>query len=1023
MKISEYSIKRPVTTLMMVFIVIILGFVSFSKLNIDLLPSINLPYAMVSTEYSGAGPKEVENIVTKNLENILSTVPNIKNISSISSEGRAVIFLEFNQGTNMDFATLEIREKIDLIKKMLPDGVSSPIVLKLNPNMMPIMNIAVYHKNKGPIELKSWIEKTLKPRLDKIEGVASTSITGGLEKEISVLIDPNKLASKGLSTTNVINALKMENIDLPAGIIEDGKNNLILRVTGAFRNIKDIEKVKIPSTTRGINIELSEIALVKEDIKTKKVYSKVNGKDSIGISIQKESNANTVKVSKTVNEEIEKILSEEKDVSIKNIYDQALFINHSIDSVKNSAIIGGILAILVLLFFLKDLAPTIVISVSIPISVIATFILVYFAKITLNMISLGGIALGIGMLVDNSIVVLENIYRLKKEGLSTLEAAKKGSSEVAMAIIASTLTTICVFLPIIFVEGITAELFKQLSLTVTFSLISSLVIALTLVPTLSSKLFIKTKIEKKNKLIEKLKTSYEKLLIKSLNHKILVLMIFVCVFALSMFSLKTIGTEFFPSSDQGLIDIRVKLPKGSHFTLIKNNLQNVENKIKDISEVELLSSSISNNQMSLNPGNENTGTINLVLKNKKNRKRSDTEIAEDIRNRLSNIAGCEIKVNTFGNMFSGPESGNSPINVEVHGEDIETLNSITKDLMSKIKKLKGIREVRSNFETGAPEYKIALDKDKASAYGLNTAMVSTEVQNQIKGVTATRYKFEGKELDITVKRADNEIKTNKKDLENILIPSPLGANISLSSIADFKEEFALASINRKNGNRMLTVNFSINDRAVGDVLKEIEDITENHKLPEGYFIKLSGESEEMKDAFSNLGMALILGIILIYMVMASQFESLLYPFIIMFTVPLAIAGAFLGLFIARIPLSVPGILGIIVLMGVTVNNGIVLVDYINTLRQYGFNRNEAIIKAGPTRLQPILMTTLTTVLGLLPLALAIGEGSETEQPLAVTLIGGLLFSTILTLFVVPVVYIFMDNIQNKLKIIFSKNNL
>ncbi|WP_142413340.1 efflux RND transporter permease subunit [Hathewaya massiliensis] len=1023
MRISEHSIKRPVTTLMIVFAVIILGFVSFSKLNIDLLPNINLPYAMVSTDYSGAGPKEVENIVTKNLESVLSTVANIKNVNSISSEGRSMIILEFNQGTNMDFATLEVREKLDLIKKMLPEGVSSPMVLKLNPNMMPIMNIAAYHKTKGPMELKSWIENTLKPRIDRIEGVASTSITGGLEKEISVSLDPYKMASKGLSTTNVVNALRMDSIDLPAGIIEDGKYNLILRTTGEFTDIKDIESVKIPSPARGVNIELSEIASVKEDIKTKNVYSKVNGKDSIGISIQKESNANTVKVSKAINEEIAKILTEEKDVSIKNIYDQALFINHSIDSVKSNAVVGGILAILILLFFLRDLAPTIVISVSIPISVIATFILIYFAKITLNMISLGGIALGIGMLVDNSIVVLENIYRLKKEGLSTLEAAKKGSSEVAMAIIASTLTTICVFLPIIFVEGITAELFKQLALTVTFSLVSSLIVALTLVPTLSSKLFNKTRGEKKNKIIERLKISYEKLLIKSLNHKILISIIVISTFALSILSLKIIGTEFFPYADQGLINISVKLPKGSTFERVKDSLQSVENRLKGIDEIELLSSNISSGQMNTSSSNGNTGNIDLVLKNKKHRKRSDTEIAEDIRNKLSNIAGCKIKVNTSGNMFAGPGSGNSPITIEVQGENMDTLNNITNDLMKKVEKIEGVREVRSSFETGSPEYKIAIDKDKASAYGLNTAMISTEVQNQIKGVTATRYKFQGKELDIKVKRADSQEKISKKDLENLLIPSPLGTNVPLSSIANFKEEIGLASISRKNGDRMLSINFSINDRAVGDVLKEVENITENHKLPEGYFIKLSGESEEMKDAFSNLKLALILGIILIYMVMASQFESLLYPFIIMFTVPLAITGAFLGLFIARIPLSVPGILGIIVLMGVAVNNGIVLVDYINTLRSYGLNREEAIIKAGPTRLQPILMTTLTTVLGLLPLALAMGEGAEIEQPLAVTLIGGLTFSTILTLFVVPVIYIFMDNLQNRVKTIFSKNNL
>lgn len=1016
MSLSDVSIRRPVTIFMLVCIVLILGSVSLSRLNVDLLPSIELPISVVSTQYSGAGPKEVESIVTKNIENVMATVNNVKSIRSISSEGSSLVILEFNYGTDMNFATLNMREKLDLIKGMFPDGVSNPMVIKLDPNMLPIMALGVSEEGKAPSQLKTWVDETLKPRLERIEGVASISIYGGSQDEIKVIVDPDKLASNGVAMNTIINAIRMENISAPGGIISDGSYDLLVRTTGTFTSIDDIKKLPI-TNGQGSMFLLGDLASIEESTANQKQYSKINGKDSLSISIQKESGANTVRVAKMLNKELKNIRSEYGDVNITTVLDQSTYINKSISTVVKNTLLGGALAILILFIFLKDFRPALVIGLSIPISIVATFILVYFSGVTLNMVSLGGLALGVGMLVDNSIVVLENIYRMRQDGYMPMEAAKQGANQVSMAIIASTLTTICVFLPIVFVQGLTAQIFREMALTVTFSLLASLIVALTLVPLLSVKLTGRMTSEKRNKTFDRLHGYYERALGRALKHRGWVVIVTILLFVSSIFMVVFEGREFFPLTDTGQIDITVKMPRGTRYEETIESMGKLEDIVSNIPEADTVYSSIGGGMMGdLASGATNDrGSITLILKPISERKRSSQDVGDEIRKKTADIPGCEVQVTDASSMMGAGVGGAvSPVSVSIKGEDLDQLKRIGNDIKDIVEGVSGTREVRSSFAEGMPELKVVIDRQKASQYGINVAVVSSTVQSYIQGTVATRYKTGGSEIDVRVQTPNKEM-LDVKAMEDVIIASPLGFMVPLKEIASFEYDRGPVEIERANQTRVVTVSSSISGRALSSVMDEIQKKLEAYDIPAGYTVEFGGDVEQLNEAFSNLRLALILGIILVYMVMAAQFESFIHPFIIMFTVPLAFTGAFIGLFMRHISLSVPAYLGMIILTGIVVNNGIVLVDYINMLREEGMSRDEAVQKAAPTRLRPILMTSMTTVLGLFPLSLGIGEGAEFQMPLAVSVIGGLILSTLLTLIVVPVIYTIFDDMVSKFK--------
>ncbi|HHW66263.1 MAG TPA: efflux RND transporter permease subunit [Epulopiscium sp.] len=1023
MKLSKVSIQRPVTTVMVVFIVILLGIVSMGKLPVDLLPSIEYPYALVMTSYNGAGPQEIESLITKPLESVVGTVSNVKNITSTSSNGSSMIFVEFNDGTDMDVATLNMREKIDLIKGMLPEDADDPMVMEVSPDMMAMMQIGISGSD-DLVKLKQIVEDEITSKIERVEGVASVNISGGKEKEIRITLLPDKLKGYNITPSTVAQSIAAENLNLPVGEVKQGTSSLTVRALGEFSSIEEIRN--LPITTAGGVIYLRDIAEVEEVFKEMTSYAYINGKPSISLSVQKQSTANTVQVSKAVNKALDRLRAELKDIEITMIYDTAEFINLSINNVASTAISGGILAVFILFIFLRNIRSTFIVGTAIPVSIVATFALMYFSGLTLNMVSLGGLALGIGMLVDNAIVVLENIYRHRENGEGRKDAADKGTTEVGMAVLASTLTTIAVFLPIVFVEGITAKLFKEMALTITYSLTASLVVAVTLVPMMASKILKVEKVDeiKRRKITTKIFDAwsavldnidkvYRRVLNWTLHHRLKASLITIGVFiaTLSIPVLGLVGMEFFPASDEGSFTIDVTLPKGTVIEETFEVVQQVEAKLEGIKEVQEVFVTIGGGGMLSSGTSSNSASLTVDIGSVKERERSVDEVADEVRVLVSDIPGAEFSVSGSSSMTV---TGGSPISIEIAGDDLEKLKQIANDVVDIVESVEGTREVTSSFEDGIPEAQITINRQKASMYGLNMATISNTLKTAVQGSVATRFKVDGTEIDVRMVY-DTSRSEYLKDIKNIAVTSPMGVNVPLSEVADISISESPTSIYRENQKRVVTVSSALFGVDMSTAQTAIDQRLKEYPMPDGYTYKFSGEVEQMMESFSSLGLALLLAILLVYMVLAAQFESFLHPFTIMFSVPLALTGAILGLFVTGRTLSMPSFIGLIMLVGIVVNNAIVLIDYIIQLRKRGYDRTEAILEAGPTRLRPILMTTLTTVLGMLPMALGIGEGAETMAPLATAVIGGLSLSTILTLVVIPLNYTLFDDISRKLR--------
>jgi len=1022
MNISKISVKRPVTITMLVLIVVLIGAISFTELPIDLFPEIEVPVAIVATSYSGTGPQEMENLITRQIEGAISTVANIDTVSSISSEGSSIVIALFNFGVDMDMAALEMREKVDMVKGFLPEASEEPMVMKIDPNAMPIVQISL--STEGDLEgLQSLAEDTFSQRLERIDGVASVDIYGGFSREVEIAVNQNELANYGLSSSQLAQLLSASNLSLPGGSVSRGDQDLSVRVTGEFESIEDIRNMPIPLSSGDV-IRLGDIAavdLVAEDINT---ISRTNGADSITMSIQKQSGRNTVQVSESIQREVERLQRDYPNTKIDVVLDTADFIVQSINTVAQNAILGSLLAVLILYIFLKNLRTTLIIGVAIPISLVTSFILLFFNGITLNMMTLGGLALAVGMLVDSAIVVLENIFRFNSEGYSREEAAIQGASEVGMAITASTLTTIAVFVPIMFVEGIVGTIFRDFALTVTLSLAASLVVSLTLIPMLSSKIMKVSEREKGKKrklqplynafdgVYDRVDGTYRKMLSRSLHRRKLTLFIALAIFVGSIASLFVVGMEFLPSTDEGMINMSIGLPLGSDIDKVDEITKKVEEELLDIPELDIISTSIGGGNMMMGMGGGGDSSISMLLIPLSERDRSTAQVAEEIRRRVKEIPGAEISVSEASSTAM-IGSGN-PINISIKGPELDELERISEDIKDLVESVNGTREVTTSLSDSMPEIQVLVNKEFAATYGLTAAQVATSVRNNAAGNIVTRLKQGGEEIDVVI-RSVGGVTESMGSFQYMEISTPTGTNIPLSQIADVTVEKGPTAINRENQERVVSVSSQIVDRDLNSIVTDVEARLQGYTMPDGYSYSIGGENEEMIDAFQQLGLALALAIVLIYMVMAAQFESLIYPFIIMFTIPLAFSGGALGLFLTGRSLGVTALIGVIILSGIVVNNGIVLIDYINTLRKQGMERREAIETAGPIRLRPILMTSLTTILGLIPITLGIGEGAELMAPMGSVVIGGLILSTVLTLVVVPVMYTILDDMSQKTK--------
>ncbi|MCC5911811.1 MAG: efflux RND transporter permease subunit [Clostridiaceae bacterium] len=1031
MNISKIAVNRPVTIVMLMLVILLLGTISLTRLPLDLMPDIEIPVAIVSTNYSGVGPHEMENLVTRPIEDAVATVADLDSVTSMSSQGSSVVIAQFDFGTDMDFAALEMREKVDMARGRLPDGAMEPMVMKLDPNAMPIVQLSLAN-GADLFELQQLAEDTIQPRLERISGVASVTIMGDYVNEIEIKINQQRLNSYNLSIDQLTQVISASNINMPGGTVDRGAEKLTIRTMGEFEAIEEIGELPI-NLPSGSIIRLKDVAEVNVVQKEIESLSRTNGQDGIGIQIQKQSGTNTVQVANAINNEVEKIRGEYPEFELITIFDQSEYIQDAIKNVAKNALIGGILAILILYVFLRNIASTFIIATALPISIIATFVLLYFNGITLNMMTLGGLALGVGMLVDNAIVVLENIYRYRAEGYSGKEAAIEGAKEVSMAVSASTLTTIAVFMPIVFVGGITSILFGEFAMTVTLSLVASLVVAITLIPMLCSKILkveitgstSKVGTPKKKRLFtglyeafdrgfEKLEKAYKKVLSWGLGHRKSIILMAVVVFLGSVSSVLFVGMEFFPSSDEGEISVNVTLPTGSQLHETDDIMHQIEVGITPIEEVDIVSTTVGGGGglgAGLGGGSENSGSMSIMLVGLSERQRSDVEVADEIRGIIRDIAGAEIVVSTADGMAMG---GGSPIEIKVKGDDLATLEEITDDIRRIIMQVEGTRDVETSFTEGVPELQIHINKYEASTYGLTTAQVANAVRNFAFGTTVSQFREEGNETDIII-RGEESIRQDLANLEQIGIQTPMGTTVPLNQVANMYITQGPTSINREDQQRVATVTSELSGRDLVSVTRDIEGLLKDYEMPNGYFYTLGGENEQLEEAFADLLLAIVLAIILVYMIMASQFESLMHPFTIIMSIPLAFSGGLLALFITGRTLNVTALIGLLMLAGIVINNGIVLVDYINTLRASGKDRKEAIEIAGPVRLRPILMTTLTTTLAMVPLALGIGEGSEMQAPMATTVIGGLLMSTVLTLLVTPIIYTIMDDFSNWVK--------
>ncbi|KJR48137.1 RND multidrug efflux transporter [Desulfosporosinus sp. I2] len=1027
MKLAEVSVKRSVTIIMLMLIIMLLGGISMSRLPIDLLPKIDIPVSIIVTEYTGVGPQEIEKIITNPLEGAVATVENIDKVSSTTTEGRSIIIAEFKNGTDMNFATLQMREKVDLVKRLFPSDVGAPMVMKIDLTQMPVVQLSLSAKDADLAKLQSIAEDTLKPKLERVAGAASVTVAGGYKNQVKISTHMEKMKGYGLTIDSLARIIGAENLNAPGGQVQKGTQDLTIRTTGEFQSVDEIKELLIPLTNGG-QIKLKDIADVGIEPKEITAISKTNGEKSISISIQKQSGTNTVKVADEVNATVESFKKDFPDLKIDTVMDQSIAIKQSIKTVENEAILGGLLAIVVVFLFFHNIRTTFITATAIPIAMMATFAVLYFAGITLNMMTLGGLSLAMGRLVDDNIVALENIHRHRKAGYSKTEAAIKGVSEVGMAIFASTLTTVSVFLPIVFVQGMVATIFRELALTVTISLAASLLVSLTLVPTLSAKLMQTEAIPEGrrgpkgvvdrfsrwfDRLFGRVETIYRRFLHYGLHHRKTVVALATVIFVLSAASALSLGAEFMPATDVGQLSVKVTLPDGAKLRETEDTVLEIEKKLEGIKEVKTVFTQIgTSGGLSIGGDTANTGNINIQLIDLKNRKRSVGEVGDEIRSLTKDLPGAEINVTLTDTMRMGGST--TPIDIAIKGEELDQLKKIGMEIQKTVASVDGTREVKTSMTEGIPEVVIKIDRPNAVQFGLTAAQISQAVKGTISGTTATRYRYQGNEIDVVLS-GDDTYKTSLANLEQTPIPTPTGITIPLSQVAKVTLDRGPVMIDRTGQTRVVHVTSQIMNRDLRSVTTDIEAKLKEYKIPDGYTYEVVGQNKELTDSFKDLGLALILAILLVYMILASQFESLLHPFTIILSLPMGFSGGMLGLFITRKTLSVPSFIGLILLIGIAVSNAIVLVDYINKRRERGEEREEAIENAGPIRLRPIIMTSLATILGLIPMALGIGEGSETMAPMAVVVIFGLTLSTFSTLLLVPVIYTIFEDIRDSRK--------
>ena len=1128
MAITRTAIRRPVTVAMFVVAVMLFGVVSLNRLALNLLPDISYPSLTIQTDYPDAAPEEIEALVTRPVEEAVGVVSGLTRLQSTSRPGQSEVVLEFTWDVNMDLASLDVREKLDLIE--LPEDVEKPVILRFDPSFDPIMRVQLASTGLTLSRLRTLAERDLKKRLEAVDGVAAVKVSGGREEQIRIEIDEKRLAELGIPITEITQILRQENLNQASGSLYDLDANYLVRMLNEFRTVDEIRNI-ILRDQDGRKIVLGDVATVWRGVKDRGLIARYNGAESVELAIFKEGDANTVTAARAVEARLKSLSTDRsfpKNVQTAVVFNQAEFISQSVDNVLDAAVLGGLLATIVLFLFLRDMRSTIIIALSIPISVLATFALMYQTGLTLNIMSLGGVALGVGMLVDNSIVVLEAVDRYRREGGRLADQVFRGTREVGMAVSASTLTTIAVFLPLVFVEGVAGQLFKDQALTITYSLLASLAVAMTFIPMALALEFrkdaddvlapeaspqpdvdpaapesvrfgrarqatawtrqrgrgamhfvlvttvrqlaadgrrfanllgraalwpLRPGLNAFDRGFRRMQNSYPRLLSWSLDHPGSVALGVFGSAAIAFVLAGSLGGELIPPLTQGEFFFEIRMPEGTPIERTDQVLREVEESVRQdeaVKEVFALVGGRQKNQFAVQALEENFGRLSVVMKNRRDREAEETTIGR-VRNALA--AHPELDY-----AFSRPTlfSFKTPIEVEIYSFDLDAQREAAEKIAARLAQIEGLRDIQSSAELGSPEVQVRFDRARLARFGLQESDVAQRLRNKIRGDVASRYRDDDRQIDILV-RVDERDRNALGDVGDLIINAPRAnqnqnrqrQNANSPQQADPEEESPLAGlqtaatgatangrtenqqeagvnlrpirldqvatiglgrgpaeIRRIRSQRAAVVSANLTGRDLNSVSADIREALAELRpqLPLNTTVGLGGQNEELRAAYQSLIFALTLAIFLVYLVMASQFESLLDPFLILFTVPLAVIGVIFALALTGAAVSVMALLGVIILAGIVVNNAIVLIDYANQLRGEGFNAREAVIQAGQVRLRPILMTTLTTLLGLAPMALGWGEGAELRAPMAVTVMGGLAFATLLTLVLIPVVY-------------------
>jgi HAE1 family hydrophobic/amphiphilic exporter-1 len=1013
------AVHRPVTTIMGTLIVVLLGTVAALQLPVDLMPEVSYPTLTVRTSYPNVGPQEVEDLVTRPIENAVAAIAGVETITSTSSEGDSAVRVSFTWGTDLDGAAEEVRSRVDRIRGTLPEEADTPSVFKFDLAAFPIVFLGVASQTLEAPELRQFTEERIQRRLERVPGVASVDIRGGLRRQVQVNLDRDRMLALGLSADRITRLLREENLNRPAGKVEEGNLDLYLRTVGEYRTPEEIGSTVV-AVRDGTPIYLRDVAEVKAGVEEITTLTRINGEPGIRLAINKQAGSNTVEVADGILAEVERINLDFSEVRVEPIIDTSRYIRQAMSNVGSNALIGGVLATIVLFFFLRSFRSTLVIAVVTPISVLATLALVYFNGYTLNIMTFGGLALGVGMLLDNAVVVLENIFRKREEGLPILRAAVEGTQEVAAPLIATTITTMVVFLPIVFMRGMAGVMYRQLAVVVAFSQAASLVVGLTLIPVLAARLLARGEAHptphgpllrrfyaRSEATLAALEERYRRGVAWALGHRAQVVGGAAALFAASLLVVPFIGSELMPQTDEGEVRINAEMSVGTKLEVMDRTFREIERVVAaEVPEARKMMTSIGGGGW--RASGQHSGDLRVTLVPKGERDRSSTEIADTLRQRLSGLPGVKVRAREGSGLFilniafGGGEEG---LTVEVRGEDLEAGFELAERTRAALQTVPNLTDVRIARDPGRPERVMRINRDKLAQLGLSMQQVAEVIETNLAGSRATVLREAGREVDIVVRLAEPD-RVRLADIDQVSLVAAGGESVPLRTVVEVAVARGPVIIDRKDQERVIPVTATlVAGEDLGTAAEAARTALREVPVPDGHAVILGGEYEEQQKASRQLLMALALALLLVYMVMAAEFENLLDPLVVMFSVPMAAIGVFFTMWLTQTTFNIQSYIGMILLIGIVTNNAIVLIDYVNLLRRRdGMELHEAVVEGGRRRLRPILMTTAATVLGLIPLALGLGEGAEVQASMARVVIGGMTVSTLITLLLVPVVY-------------------